>query len=382
MPSPWRAPYQLHAASLAGSVGSVAISCFWHYGQAWFDFMFLTYGWAWFTFLTQNRVEIILNCFVGSVPPQTLLRARHQFLIWSLCFLVVHLCLYLASSIVQINVTWLPRCSLYFNLNVYPILMHLAWFSHSMYHWVVCQNLPCSETCCWRSHKLCRWVHSMWIPVATPQKMVSTAIIPVWLSCFNMGLHCSAGCCFNMGLHCSAGCCFAAHAWRAFLQFAICYPMASQLNATRVDWVDLCCHHSSSMGFLHCFFSGSNMVWLYQWQLGVEMSSIKLSWLLGELMWSGKFTFVNAGTKEWSHSINNSLSCYLYPTTMWSCAETAFMAFKASSCHSLWTCYWHCSRSSCRHYGWSCCWHHCSQASCQHHGQSSILLHFRSCYLC
>jgi hypothetical protein len=41
--------------------------------------------------------------------------------------------------------------------------MRLAGFSHSMHHWVVCQNLPCSKTCCWRSHKLRRWVHSMWI---------------------------------------------------------------------------------------------------------------------------------------------------------------------------------------------------------------------------
>jgi hypothetical protein len=76
---------------------------------------------------------------------------------------------------------------LHFNLDVNPILMHLAGFSHSMRHWVVCQNLPCSETCCWWSHKLCRWVHSMWIPVATSQKMVSTAVVTVWLSCFNMG---------------------------------------------------------------------------------------------------------------------------------------------------------------------------------------------------
>jgi hypothetical protein len=94
------------------------------------------------------------------------------------------------------------------------------------------------ETCCWQSHKLRRWVHSMWILVATSQKMVSTAIVAVWLSCF------------NMGLHCSMVCCFAAHAWCTFLQFAICYPVALQLNATHVDWVDLCCHHSSSMGVI------------------------------------------------------------------------------------------------------------------------------------
>jgi hypothetical protein len=99
--------------------------------------------------------------------------------------------------------------------------------------------------------------------IATSQQMVSTTIVAVWLSCF------------NMGLHCSMACCLAAHAWCAFLQFTICYPTASQLNATRVDWVDLCCHHSSSMGFLYCLLSGSNIIWLYQWQLGVEMSSIK-----------------------------------------------------------------------------------------------------------
>jgi hypothetical protein len=73
----------------------------------------------------------------------------------------------------------------------------------------------------------------MWIPVATSQNIVSTAVVPVRLSCF------------NMGLHCSVACCFAAHAW-----FAICYPAASWLNATRVYWVDLCCHHSSSMGLI------------------------------------------------------------------------------------------------------------------------------------
>ncbi len=120
------------------------------------------------------------------------------------------------------------------------------------------------------------------------------------------------------------------------------------------------------------------------------MSSIKLSQLLGEIMWSGKLTFVNAGTKAWSHSINNSLPSYLYPATTWSCcAESAFMTFKASLCHLLWTCYWHCSQSSCWHYGWSCCQHHYSWASCWHHGRSSchswwtsILLHFHSCYSC
>jgi hypothetical protein len=127
---------------------------------------------------------------------------------------------------------------LHFNLDVNPILMHLAGLSRSMRHWVVCRNLPCSKTCCWRSHKLRCWVHSMWIPVATSQKMVSTAVVPVRLSGFNMGLHCSAACCFT------------AHAWRTFLQFAICYPVALQLNATRVDWVDLRCHHSSSMGLI------------------------------------------------------------------------------------------------------------------------------------
>ncbi len=129
--------------------------------------------------------------------------------------------------------------------------------------------------------------------------------------------------------------------------------------------------------FLCCFLSGSNMVWLYQWQLGVEMKSIKLSQLLGEIMWSGKLTFVNAGTKEWSHSINNSLPCYLYPVTTQSCcAETAFMAFKASLSHLLWTCYQHCSRSSCRHYGRSCHQHHCSRASCRHHGRSPFFCTF------
>jgi hypothetical protein len=59
----------------------------------------------------------------------------------------------------------------------------------------------------------------MWILVATSQKMVSTAVISVWLSCF------------NMGLHCSAACCFAAHAWRAFLQFAICYLLSRGITA-------------------------------------------------------------------------------------------------------------------------------------------------------
>jgi hypothetical protein len=73
--------------------------------------------------------------------------------------------------------------------------MHLAGFSHSMHNWVVCWNLPCSETCCWQSHKLCHWVHSTWIPVAICQKwsplpsflfdlVASTWVfIALWLFC-------------------------------------------------------------------------------------------------------------------------------------------------------------------------------------------------------
>jgi hypothetical protein len=38
----------------------------------------------------------------------------------------------------------------------------------------------------------------------------------------------------------------------------------------------------------------------------------------------------------------------------WCCIETAFMAFKAPLCHSLWTCYQHCSQFSCWHYCRSC----------------------------
>ena len=65
-------------------------------GLVWFPLP--TYGWACLISRTQDSVEIILNCFVGSVHPRTLLGARHQFLIRSLCFLVVHLRHYLTSS--------------------------------------------------------------------------------------------------------------------------------------------------------------------------------------------------------------------------------------------------------------------------------------------
>ncbi len=176
--------------------------CFWHYGQAWF------------IFLTQDRVEIILNCFVGSVHPQNTTGS-----LTSVSDLVPLLCGNTSAPILGVFccantcdfIATLPVAGrLHFNLDVNQILIHLAGFSCSMCNWVVCWNLPCSETCCWRSHKLHCWVHSMWILVATSQKMVSTAVISVWLSCF------------NMGLHCSAACCFAVHAWRAFLQFAIC----------------------------------------------------------------------------------------------------------------------------------------------------------------
>jgi hypothetical protein len=56
---------------------------------------------------------------------------------------------------------------------------------------------------------------------------------------------------FNM-VHCSVVC-FTAHTWHPFLQFAICYPAALQLNSTHVDWVALFCHHDW-FGFIlpHC----------------------------------------------------------------------------------------------------------------------------------
>ncbi len=129
------------------------------------------------------------------------------------------------------------------------------------------------------------------------------------------------------------------------------------------QWASYCCNVGGCSLYIFVqmnfqYQSNRALDWAYlmwpdycHWNCGLCSG---VSWLLGEIMWSGKLTFVNAGTKEWSHSINNPLPCYLYPATTRSCcAETAFMAFKASLCHSLWTCYWHCSQSSCWHYGWS-----------------------------
>jgi hypothetical protein len=154
----------------------------------WFGFCFQHYGWAWFIFLTQDSVEIILDCFVGSVHPQTLPGAQHQFLIRFICFLVIHLLLYFHCANTCDFITTLPVVfsfaaisfgRLHFDLDVNPILMHLAGFSCSMHNWVVCWNLPCSKTCCWHNKNIFKGVtlHLLariiaWSPVPAEIKLI------------------------------------------------------------------------------------------------------------------------------------------------------------------------------------------------------------------
>jgi hypothetical protein len=57
-------------------------------------------------------------------------------------------CDFIATLPVTISFAAISFGRLHFNLDVNPILMHLAGFSRSMRHWVVYRNLPCSETCC------------------------------------------------------------------------------------------------------------------------------------------------------------------------------------------------------------------------------------------
>jgi hypothetical protein len=106
-------------------MGSLPIACCFTCGLSWLcgHFLFLTL-WSGLVWLYVSDIMVRLDSFSllrtelrsystvlwGLFIPKTLLGAWHQFLIWSLCFVVIHLRQYLASSVAQIHATSLPHC--------------------------------------------------------------------------------------------------------------------------------------------------------------------------------------------------------------------------------------------------------------------------------